>query len=148
MPVTSQMQMAAAIGQLERMSTANVITTSEQNRERAAIVNAEAAYEAQAEAYARAAAGMMLPTIPPSGLGVRLASYRSEDQANQAWAALQRQLPSELGSLQSVVTRVALRHRKAVYRLSAGPVTDRKTAIALCREIKRHHQSCQPTILK
>jgi tetratricopeptide (TPR) repeat protein len=148
-PVTSQMQSAAVMGRLEKLREANVITAEEQSRERDAVFRSVTAYEAQAEASARAAAGMA-SAVPsaPVGPGVQLASFHTADQARKHWAALQKQFPSELGALMPVITKVAIRRRGSAYRLSAGPLESRKAAQALCGQIKRKHQSCVPAVLK
>ncbi|HLN23381.1 MAG TPA: SPOR domain-containing protein [Patescibacteria group bacterium] len=148
-PVTSQMQSAAVMGRLEKLREANVITPAEQSRERDAVFRSVIAYEEQAAASARAAAGMMAAvSSAPTGPGVQLASFHTAEQARKHWAALQKLFPTELGALMPVITKVALRHRGSLYRLNAGPVADRKAALALCGQIKRKHQSCVPTVLK
>ena len=146
-PITDQMQVAALAGRLQRLREANVITGEEQGREQAIAQRALDAYTARAEAAARAAAGIM-PTTKVTGPGVRLGSLRNEAQAEKLWAALQRQFPQELGGLHSSISKVTPRRGRSVYVLNAGPVTDRKAAQALCRVLKRKHQSCQPTVIK
>jgi tetratricopeptide (TPR) repeat protein len=146
-PVTDQLQAAAVSGRLERLRSANVITGEEIVREKDAVSRAVQTYMAQAEAAARAAAGMVSPPAKPSGPGIRLASYRSEQQALAAWANLQKRYPTQLGALQPVVEKIAERRRGTLYRLSAGPLADGKTAAAVCRALRRQDPSCRPTVL-
>ena len=147
-PVTDQMQAAAVVGRLERLRLANVISEAEQAKEKAKVFKSVQDYNVKAEAAARAAAGLDQPNAAaPTGPGIRLSSYRSETQALAAWAGLQKKYPAELGQLRPVVTKVSLRRRGALYRLSAGTVADRKAATALCRLLHRHGQSCTATTL-
>jgi hypothetical protein len=149
-PVTDQMQAAAIVGRLQRLREANVITAEEQTRETDAVNRAVQAFAAQTEAAARAAAGMIPPAVAasPTGPGIRLSAYRSESQAFQAWATLQEKHPSELGQLKSVIAWEALRRGGGLYRLSAGPLPDRKAADKLCHILRRYRQSCQATTLQ
>ena len=147
-PVTDQLQVAASVGRLEKLRAANVITVTELNREKAVVFQKLQASVAATEAAARVAAGMaMAPPATPTGPGLRLSSYGSESQAMRAWAALQKAHPSQLGGLQPLVTRVSLRRRGVIYRLNAGPVTDRSAAAALCRSLRRSRVACEPTVL-
>ena len=147
-PAQDQLQAAAVVGRLERLRTANVITVDEQNREKTAVFKGVQAYTDKAEEAARIAAGMAPPSAgPPGGPGVQLGSFHSQAQAERAWAALQKAHPEQLGSLQSVVTKEQLRRRGSIYRLKAGPVADRKAALALCRQLSLRRQGCSPTVI-
>ncbi len=147
-PVTDQMQAAAAVGRLERLSLAKVINTAEMEREKAAVFRAAEVSMANAEAAARAADGLaMAPVGPPSGPGVWLGSYASENQARLAWASLQLTHASELGGLQPEIRKVRLRRRGVTYHLNAGSVSSRKAAQALCKVLSGRRQFCRPTVL-
>jgi tetratricopeptide (TPR) repeat protein len=144
-PITGPVQAAEMVGRLTRFREAGVISADEADKARKVVMSALESYEAKLAAQKRAAeAGGSGPT----GVGIRLATYGSEDKALQAWAALQKQFPDQLASLKPVVTRVKLRRGGSVWRLNAGPVADRKAAQAICRAIERHRQTCTPTILK
>ncbi len=147
-PLTDQMQAAAVVGRLERLRAANVITAAEENREKAATFRAVQVHMADAEAAARAAAGMaaMAPAAP-TGPGIRLAVYHSESQAHRAWAGMQRAFSTELGDLQAVVSKISLRRHRVAYRLSAGPLPDPKAALQLCRKLRHYGHSCEVTTL-
>jgi len=147
-PVTDPVQAAAIVGRLERLVLAKVINPTEQAKERAAVFQALQVSQDNAEMAARSAAGIMVAPIgPPTGAGVWLGSYASENQARLAWASLQLTHASELGSLQLEIKKVSLRHRRATYHLNAGTVSDRKAADALCKALKRQRQFCRPTVL-
>lgn len=130
------------VGRLTRYREAGVISADEENEGRKVVMKGLQDHETQL-----AAAQHGQPT-GPVGEAMQLGTYGSEDRAMQAWAALQKQFPNELGTLQSKVDKVALRHGGEVWRLNAGPVTDRKAALAICRIVKRRHQTCVPTVLK
>ncbi len=147
-PVTDDMAVAAIIGRLQRLRDARVITEREATRERSTVEQQLALYKAQAEAAARAAAGMNGGSMSPAGQGVHLASYSNQKQAETAWASLQKRFPDQLGSLKPSIKRIVLRHGRVYYRLSAGPLADRKAASAVCRALSRRHQFCEPILIK
>jgi len=141
-PITGAVQTAELVGRLTRYREAGIITADEENEDRSTVMKALQTHEAQVAATQHGmAAG-------PVGEGIQLGTYGSEDRAMQAWAALQKQFPTELGSLQSKAVKVSLRHGGEVWRLNAGPVADRKAALAVCRIVSRRHQTCVPTVLK
>jgi hypothetical protein len=149
-PLTEDMQAAATVGRLERLVLAKVITTDEQAREKNEVFRQVQVAMANADANARLAAGMApppQPTLPLSGPGVWLGSFQSENQAQLAWASLQLTHASELGAMQMEVKKVRLRRRGVTYHLNAGPLTDRKAALALCKALKQRRQFCQATTL-
>ncbi len=141
-PITGAVQAAEVVGRLTRYREAGVITADEETDARKTVMKALQDHEAQV------AAAQHGQPIGPVGEGIQLGTYGSEDRAMQGWAALQKEFPKELGSLQSKVVKVALRHGGAVWRLNAGPLADRKAALAACRIVKRRHQTCVPTVLK
>lgn len=149
-PLTSRVELADAVGRLAHLREAGVISTDEQARAQTAVYRSENAYEDRAARMAQqasaTAAGM--PAMSAAGVGVRLATYPSEAEARDAWAAMQKRFPKELGALQPVVAKVALRHGGTIYRLSAGPLADRRAAIELCRTLRRHNEACRPTTIK
>lgn len=145
-----QLQAAAEVGRLERLSLAKVIGNDEQAREKDAVYRILQTNIANADAAARAAAGIVPPppvAAAPTGPGVWLGSYRSENQAKLAWASLQLTHASELGSLQPEVRKVSLRRRGVSYQLNAGPVADKKAAASLCKTLKTRRQFCRPAVL-
>jgi len=147
-PITDPMQAAAVVGRLERLVLAKVINSNEQDKEKAAVFRALQVSQANAEAAANAAAGLAMSfSSPPTGPGVWLGSYASENQARLAWASLQLTHASELTGLQSSIKRVAQRHRPASYHLNAGTVANRKAAEALCKVLRGRHQFCRPIVI-
>lgn len=141
--ITGAVQAAEVVGRLTRYREVGIISTDEENKARKKVMDALGAYEAKVAADQKAAAGGK-----PVGEGVRLGTYGSEERAMQGWAALQKQFPDQLGSLQPVVEQVKLRRGGSVWRLNAGPVADRRAALAICRAINHRRQTCAPTVLK
>ena len=142
-PITGAVQAAEVVGRLTRYREVGIISADEENKARKKVMDALAAHEAKIAAEQKAAAGGK-----PVGEGVRLGTYNSEERAMQGWAALQKQFPDQLGSLQPLVDQVKLRRGGSVWRLNAGPVADRKAALGICHAINRRRQTCTPTVLK
>ncbi|MTJ81514.1 MAG: hypothetical protein F8N37_10900 [Telmatospirillum sp.] len=148
-PLTDQLQAAAEAGRLERLVLAKVISAAEQTREKDEVFRQVQVAQSTAETAARMAAGTMPmpPAAAPSGPGVRLGTYKTENQARLAWASLQLTHSSELAGLQPEIKRISVRRRGVSYALNAGPVADRKAAASLCRVLKSRRQFCQPTVI-
>jgi len=153
-PPTDVIAAAAIVGQLERLRFEGVITDREFENERGAIdrylhsggfpgetmsetdKSAEVANDTEAE--------KMSPSVS-TGLGVHLASYRSESAAQSGWESLQSKYGSQLGGLLPVIRRVNLGvDRGTFYRLFAGPVADASQANSICQELKSSNQYCDP----
>ncbi len=147
-PLTDQLQVAAVVGRMEKLRAANVITEGEENREKAAAFRDLQMHQAAAEASARSAAGLAPPPLAaPTGPGIRLAAYRTEDRARRAWAGLRRAFSADLADLQPVVSKVHLRRHRVAYRLSAGPLPNRRAAFDLCRRLRHYGHACEVTVL-
>jgi cell division septation protein DedD len=84
----------------------------------------------------------------PAANAVALASYSSEAQANQGWAALQKQFPAQLASLSMSVKPETTKSGATFYRINAGPITNRDAAIAVCKAIRDKRQYCEPALLR
>lgn len=143
-PITGPVQAAELVGRLTRFREAGVISAEEETKAKKVVMSALESYEAKQVAMKRATEAGGAPV----GVGIRLATYGSEDRALQAWAALQKQFPDQLGSLKPVVSKVKLRRGGSVWRLNAGPVADKKAALAICKALERHRQTCASTVLK
>lgn len=87
--------------------------------------------------------------VEPGGcswaIGVRLASFRSEQRARQGWIMLRRKHAKLLGRLKPAVVKVSVEGRGVFYRLEAGPVHGCEAAVTLCRRLKERHQECLAT---
>ena len=93
-----------------------------------------------------------LPTTPQapsvsgaavvSPFGIQLASLRTEQQANVLWKRLQDKYPSLLGGLASRVVRFDSGSRGVFYRLQAGPMPTKATALDFCVKLKTAGQEC------
>lgn len=93
-----------------------------------------------------------LPTTPQSpGLsgaavitpfGIQLASLRTEQQAKVLWERLQDKYPELLGGLSSRVVKFDSTSRGIFYRLQAGPMPTKITAVDFCVKLKVAGQEC------
>ncbi|MGB1159756.1 MAG: SPOR domain-containing protein [Alphaproteobacteria bacterium] len=93
-----------------------------------------------------------LPTTPQSpGLsgaavitpfGIQLASLRTEQQAKVLWERLQDKYPELLGGLSSRIVKFDSTSRGIFYRLQAGPMPTKITAVDFCVKLKVAGQEC------
>lgn len=77
-----------------------------------------------------------------SPYGVQLASLRSEEQALVLWKRLQDKYPELLGGLASRVVKYDSTSRGIFYRLQAGPMPTKTTAVDFCIRLKAQGQEC------
>ena len=74
---------------------------------------------------------------------VQLAAVRSLERAQGEWERMRRKNSDLLGNLSLSVVKVDLGPEKGVvYRLRAGPVTDKAAARALCAKLARQKMGC------
>jgi hypothetical protein len=142
-PITSSVMAAAAVGRMVRMRDDGLISAEEETKGQTAVFAQLTEREEMLATKMRQAQGLR-----PVGEGLRLGTYASDDKALAGWTAMQKKFPDMLGSLQPVVEKVEMRRGGVVWRLSAGPLADRKTALAICRILTRQRLSCVPTVLK
>jgi len=77
-----------------------------------------------------------------SPFGIQLASLRTEQQALNLWVRLQDKYPSLLGGLASRVVKFDSTSRGIFYRLQAGPMPTKTTAVDFCVQLKAQGQEC------
>lgn len=149
-PPQGLMAAADAVRRLEMLNNADLITSDEYAKERAAI---EASMQPvppkamAAEPVKNMAAGKK-PALSGFQPGVHLSSYRQKKAAERGWAQLTKQFGSVLGGLQHRVERVDLGNNKGVfYRLKAGPLPSNNAAKDVCKKLKSKRQYCEPTTI-
>lgn len=139
------MAAADAVGRLERMREAGVISADEMAKEREAVMRAVQAQQAKQEAMLKGADPA--PAKPASGgAGVYIASYKSEDLAKKAWTNLTKK-HADLSKLKPVITKAEVK-KATVYRLHAGGLPNLPAAEKLCGGLKKSKIDCKATMLK
>lgn len=150
-PPSDVIAAAGMIGQLERLRFEGVISDLEFTQERAAIdgylMTGEMLGIEMTEDSMPAENITVMSEAPKkvSGLGLHLASYRSQQAAETGWKSISKKHANQLGSLNSAIRRVNLGANKGTfYRLMAVPVADRAEANTICQQLKRSNQYCDP----
>lgn len=152
-PPSDVIAAAALIGQLERLRFESVISDEEFESERLAIDqfiqmgtlalgsdSAQGLNTAEEEGE-----DAFVAPVAATGLGVHLASYRSQAAAQDGWSSLNRKFQGELQGLLPVIRRVNLGEPRGVfYRLYAGPVASSSQANSICQQLKQASQYCDP----
>lgn len=146
-PPLGLMEAADAVGRLEGLREAGLISTEEYATERATIEKflqpGPAAPKMSPQAGGRGAKG---GAAKGGEAGVHIASYRSARAANRGWTQLRRAHGALLSRLKSKVNRVNLGSGKGIFfRLLAGPLKNQAAATRLCRQLKRRRQFCEPS---
>ncbi len=72
---------------------------------------------------------------------VQLGSFTSTAGSEQAWARLQKAHPELLGDMSLFVQR-ALVNDRTYFRVQAGPLPNRATALDMCAQLKARRQDC------
>jgi len=151
-PPQGLMEAADAVRRLEMLNGADLITSDEYAKERAAI---EASMQPPAPKAMAGAGGMPKAMDGQSKAAmsgfqpaVHLASYRQKKAAERGWVELSKRFGSVLGGLEHRVERVDLGNSKGVfYRLKAGPLPSNNAAKDACRKLKAKRQYCEPTTI-
>lgn len=157
LPPKDMIEAAQAVGRIERMRAAGLVSADEANREKAAIGKALDTHLGTKQ-VAGSATGLRHGPPPAAkngngngngkaaggGNGVHLASLGSEAAATKAWEDLKKAHPQQLGSLSAVFARVDLGAKGVRWRVVAGPLADEPAARALCKAMKLKRQYCAP----
>jgi hypothetical protein len=94
---------------------------------------------AKAPANAAVAAN---PAAPGDGFSVQLAAVRDETAARGEWRRLRGRHADLLGALSLKVVRADLGAKGIFYRLRAGDIADKGTAITLCQALAKKKVGC------
>lgn len=80
----------------------------------------------------------------PNGYVIHLASYRKVEDADRGWAQMLEGHGDMLQGLELSIRRVDIPERGTFFRIHAGPLADRDSAVALCNRINSLGSYCQP----
>ncbi|MEW5727792.1 MAG: SPOR domain-containing protein [Pseudomonadota bacterium] len=150
MPPRDMIEAAAAVGRLERMRTAGLVSADEAKRERDAVEKALERKLARAQVDGTVTGlrhGTPEPFVP-GAWGVHLASLKSEEGARKSWDSLKRKFPDQLGKLEPSFGKVTLKGKGTRWRVVAGPFDSKDDALKLCKALKLKKQFCDPVKAK
>ncbi|KAF0221974.1 MAG: TPR-like [Rhodospirillaceae bacterium] len=159
LPPRDLLEAGQAIGRVERLTAAGLITADEARKEKAAIdqryntqmgaqrvegsITGLRSGTAPAPAPAAAANGKAAPVAKTSGKwGVGLATATSEDEARTLWEGIKRKFPEELGKSEASFRPSS---DGSKWRVLVGPLASKTAATKLCKTLKLHRQACDPT---
>jgi hypothetical protein len=89
-----------------------------------------------------ASAGASEAPVGPAGYAVQVSSQRSEEEAKEAYRALQGKYPQQLGSRHAFFRRADLGDKGVYYRALVGPFATSEQAGAFCSSLKAAGGSC------
>lgn len=153
LPPKDVMEAATAVGRVERMRASGLVSAEEAKKERAAV---ERVLDAQLAKIpvSGTASGFRQGAAPANGNGgktggntpgVTLATAKSEEAAQAAWNKIKAKFPEELGPMNASMKMVNLGEKGTRWRVIAGPLKSQDDARKLCKVLKLHRQSCDPT---
>lgn len=155
LPPKDVMEAATAVGRVERLRAANLVSADEAKREKAAV---EAVLDSQlakqpvsgtATGLRQAANGngAKAPAAASGGgtPGIRLGTAKTEEAARDTWEKAKAKFPEELGSLGATFPKVEQGERGTRWRIVAGPLKSRADAQKLCKVLKLYRQACEAT---
>lgn len=150
-PPSDVIEAAALIGQLESLRFSGIISDAEFEREKSAIDNylMTGMIPDMGDNAPAMSSGQAVEPAPvassPSGLGLHLASYRTQQAAEAGWQTISGKYQGQLSGLDPKITQVNLGQGKGTFfRLLAGPVPDQQRAKSICDQLKRSNQYCDP----
>lgn len=153
LPPKDVMEAATAVGRVERLRAANLVSTEEAKREKAAVEKVLDSQLAK-QPVSGTASGLRQGSAngngakPSSGSGtpgVGLGSAKTEDAARETWEKIKAKFPEELGAVNATFPKVDQGERGTRWRIVAGPMKNRAEAVKLCKVLKLHRQSCEAT---
>jgi hypothetical protein len=149
LPPRDVMEAASAVGRVERMRSANLVSAEEAKREKAAITHAldtrlskepVSGTTSSLRHGSSAKSGNGSSGGPP---GIRLGTAKTEEAARESWSRIKAKFPEELGAYDANFQRQDMGERGTRWRIVAGPLKSRSDALKLCKVLKLHRQSCE-----
>ncbi len=153
LPPKDVMEAATAVGRVERLRAANLVSTEEAKREKAAVEKVLDSQLAK-QPVSGTATGLRQGTANGSGArspagggtpGIGLGTAKSEDAARDTWAKIRAKFPEELGGIDATFPKIDQGERGTRWRIVAGPMKNRADAVKLCKVLKLHRQTCEAT---
>ncbi|MGE5515742.1 MAG: SPOR domain-containing protein [Bacteroidota bacterium] len=150
LPPRDMIEAGQAVGRVERLRAAGLVSDAEARKERDAI---ERSLDSQlsgqrvagtATGLRPGAPGSAGPSAAPkvTGWGVALGASKSEEGARKLWSTIKGKFPEQLGALDAQYKVVSGRTK-----VIAGPVASKDAARKLCKTLKLHRQACDPASL-
>jgi hypothetical protein len=152
LPPRDMLEAGQAVGRLERLRAAGLITADEAQKERAAIERNYETVIGTHQVAGTASGARPAPAQASSGAtngagknwGINLAQAKSEEDAQAVWERIKAKFPEELGKMSAGYRNIAAAGKTARWRVVAGPVASKAAAAKLCKTLKLHRQSCDP----
>ncbi|CAA7627984.1 conserved exported hypothetical protein [Candidatus Terasakiella magnetica] len=157
LPPNDVMEAANAVGRVERMRSAGLVSGEEAKRERDAIERMLDSQLAK-QPISGTATGLRQGAPPPvntavtkaasgpgNSLGALLGSAKSEDAARKTWDGIKAKFPEELGAMSAAFPKVEMGEKGVRWRVVAGPFSSAADTRKMCKMLKLHRQSCEPT---
>jgi Short C-terminal domain/SPOR domain len=159
LPPKDLLEQGQAVGRLERMRTAGLITSEEAARDRQAL---ERAFETQQAGMPveGSSTGLRYGGLPnknngkggvsasslgakaATGWGVSLMLAKTEAAATTGLEQVKAKFPEELGNVPLSVKRAEIRGKGTRWRVVGGPLDGKQGATRLCKTLKLHRQAC------
>ncbi|MDO8606646.1 MAG: SPOR domain-containing protein [Phaeospirillum sp.] len=150
LPPKDVMEAASAVGRVERMRASGLVSAEEAKKERAAVERvldaqlAKTPVSGTATGFRQGTNGNGAKT-GGSTPGVTLGTAKTEEAAQQSWEKIKAKFPEELGAMTATMKSVSLGEKGTRWRVVAGPLKSQDAARKLCKVLKLHRQSCDPT---
>ncbi|WP_237051397.1 SPOR domain-containing protein [Magnetospirillum sp. ME-1] len=153
LPPKDVMEAATAVGRVERLRAANLVSADEAKREKAAVEKVLDTQLAK-QPVSGTATGLRQGGANGSGAkassgggtpGVSLGTAKTEDAARDTWEKIKAKFPEELANINATFPKIDQGERGTRWRIVAGPMKSRADATKLCKVLKLHRQSCEAT---
>lgn len=151
LPPKDVMEAASAVGRVERLRAANLVSAEEAKREKAAVEKvldsqlAKQPVSGTASGLRQGSANGAKSSNGGGTPGVGLGSAKTEEAARDTWEKIKAKFPEELGGVNATFPKVDQGERGTRWRIVAGPMKSRADATKLCKVLKLHRQSCEAT---
>lgn len=147
LPPRDMLEAASAVGRVERLRAAGLISADEAKKERESIEKMLDRRLANSQVSGSSTGlrhGMPSAEDGSAAWGVNLGYATTEVGANKSWASLQKKFPSQLAGLEPVIRKGTVKGKGVRWQVVAGPIPSKDAATGLCKTLKAKSQSCTP----
>jgi tetratricopeptide (TPR) repeat protein len=153
LPPKDVMEAATAVGRVERLRASGLVSAEEAKREKDAVERVLDSQLAKVP-LSGTATGLRQGVAPSNGngakdgangVGVTLATVKTEDDARATWEKIKGKYPEELGAMNASMRKVDMGEKGIRWKVVAGPLKSKDEARKLCKVLKLYRQACDPT---
>lgn len=153
LPPKDVMEAASAVGRVERLRAAGLVSAEEAKREKTSVEKvldtqlAKQPVSGTASGLRQGSSGKGNGSASAGGgtPGISLGTAKTEEAARETWTRIKAKYPEDLGTIDATFPKVDQGERGTRWRIIGGPLKSRADATKLCKVLKLYRQACEAT---